>query len=186
VETINIGQGKYMSSSGDIIVGKPAPSSSLTRRRGRPKIERPSIDTGTPELVMKRLMGLTAESLDLCLERGIINPEQHWCGIHLRWLYTLRHGAPGVRALDPTHLGGFENKLDNSLWRQEREREYLDALARLHESKHAVHIMNICVFNERLKFLDLKVEITTQAYKEIETSINNLRSGLDILISLWK
>ena len=102
----------------------------LMRKRGRPKIEKPTIDLGTPELIMKRLMGETAEALDLCYERGIISKEQHWCGIHFRWLYTLRYGAPGVRAVDTTHFGGFEPKDDNSEWRAAREQEYLVSIMR--------------------------------------------------------
>ena len=83
------------------------------RRRGRPKSVHHGIDRGTPELAQKRLRGETTETLDLCLERGLITPQQHWCGIHLRWLYTLRYGAPGVRSIDPTHTKGIEIKTDD-------------------------------------------------------------------------
>src|SRR5271154_1852352 len=106
------------------------------RRRGRPRSAQRGSDSGTPELVMKRLLGETAESLDLCLERGIITRQQHWCGIHLRWLYTLRYGAPGVRAVDPTHLGGTEISLDDPEWRSAREKEYHDAMKKLTDSGH--------------------------------------------------
>lgn len=156
------------------------------KRRGRPKTNRPSVDTGTPELVMKKLMGKTAETLDLCLERGIISPEQHWCGIHFRWLYTLRHGAPGVRAIDPTHLGGIENKLTDPEWRQDREREYLEASAILHQSHYAMYITSICVFNERLAFLDYHTPVSDVKARATEQAINDLRAGLEILVSLWR
>lgn len=118
------------------------------RRRGRPRQNRITRDTGTPELVMKRLRGETAESLDLYLERGVISAEQHWCGIHLRWLYTLRFGAPGVRATDPTHLGGMEVKADDPTWRALREAEYNEAIGLLgRRCKHV--LLNVSVYNER-------------------------------------
>ena len=126
------------------------------RRRGRPKASRPLNDGGTPELAMKRLLGETTESLDLCLERGIISRRQHWCGIHLRWLYTLRYGAPGVRAIDPTHLGGMETNLDDPEWRDAREKEYHDAMKTLTGSGHALLLINVCIHNERPKFLNLR------------------------------
>lgn len=154
-------------------------------RRGRPRVDRPSKDTGTPELVMKRLLGETAETLDLCLERGIITPQQHWCGIHLRWLYTLRHGAPGVRAVDPTHLGGIEIKLDDPEWRISREKEYHDAVQKLNDRGLAALMMNLCIHNERPKFLSLHAPVTEARAREATAFIENLRAGLDLLVTHW-
>lgn len=160
------------------------------RRRGRPKQSRPSRDMGTPELVMKRLMGETMEALDLCLERGIINDQQHWCGIHLRWLYTLRHGAPGVRAVDPTHLGGITIKNDDPLWRAAREMEYHDAIHLLAGSGHALIIMNLCIYNERpffLKCSELRQNLPKpDRIAATETAIIKLREGFDLLLRHWK
>jgi len=153
------------------------------RKRGRPKSTRPAYDSGTPELTMKRLLDETAETLDLCLERGIITAEQHWCGIHLRWLYTLRHGAPGVRAIDPTHLGGIEIKNDDPAWRGAREQEYHEAVGKL--KKYAPLLMNICIYNERPAFLRPKKSATRATLTEYAKTVSDLRTGLDILARLW-
>ena len=158
---------------------------SFPRRRGRPRsTNSKGNDTGTPELVMKRLMGETIEVLDLCLERRIITSQQHWCGIHLRWLYTLRHGAPGVRALDPTHLGGCEIKTDDPLWRTARELEYHEAITLLAQSGHALIIMNLCIFNERPVFLNAR-PTQISACKSRQRAILSVTDGLDRLVRHW-
>ena len=157
----------------------------FSRKRGRPKSARLGSDSGTPELVMKRLLGETAETLDLCLERGIITIDQHWCGIHLRWLYTLRHGAPGIRAIDTTHIGGIDLKLDDPDWRNARELEFHEAMNKLAPSGYAPLIMNMCIYNERPKFLSLRQRITAEHANEATDMIEGLRGGLDILAKLW-
>jgi len=147
------------------------------RKRGRPKSAQKGSDSGTPELAMKRLLGETAETLDLCLERGIINAQQHWCGIHLRWLYTLRYGAPGLRAIDPTHIGGMEVKIDDPEWRIAREKEYSDAIKKITVSGHALLLMNLCIYNERPKFLNLTSQTMNKDLKETTEMLANLRDG---------
>lgn len=170
----------------------PAVILSFPRKRGRPKAAaRPSHDHGTPELAMKRLMGDTMEALDLCLERGLIDDRQHWCGIHLRWLYTLRHGAPSVSALNPAHLGGMEIKNDDPSWRTARELEYNEALNLLARSGHALIVMNLCVFNERPAFLKAKKNCTATTEKRLklarnEAMLQQLRDGLDLLVQHWR
>lgn len=156
------------------------------RKRGRPRKIRNETDNGTPELIMKKLCGETSETLDLCLERGIITPEQHWCGIHLRWLYTLRHGLPGIRAIDPTHLGGTDRKCDDQEWKIARESEYHEAIRKLMAGGHVPLIMAICVFDERPAFLQARYpKISQSASKNTDRIIYNLRHGLDILAEHW-
>src|SRR5262245_54303680 len=130
-------------------------------RRGRPRVSaamqeskhEPSRDWGTQELQFKRAIELTAESLDLCLARDIITAQQHWCGIHFRWLYTLKFGAPVARVIDPTHLGGREHGSDTPQWRIEREAEFHLAASEL--TRHGLYgtLTRICVFDERPRFL---------------------------------
>lgn len=137
-------------------------------------------------MVMKRVFGLTAEALDLCLERGIIRDEQHWCGIHLRWLYTLRHGVPSVRAIDPSHFGGGEPKNEDPEWRAAREKEYNEAITLLTRSGHALLLLNLCVYNERPKYLNFSPAEIKTTLPYITDSIARLRDGLDNLVNLWK
>lgn len=161
---------------------------SNARSRGRPKNTRPSTDTGTPETVMKRALGVTTEALDLCLERGIITEKQHWCGIHLRWLYTLCHGVPNVRAinlLQPLNQDKLTDH-DNPKWREAREKEYNEAISLLSKTGHAIMLMNMCIYNERPKFLYIDSLKNTKNTKNNIHNIANLRDGLDILDKLWK
>ncbi len=162
---------------------------SLKRGRGRPKNNRPTTDTGTPETVMKRLLGVTTEALDLCLERGIINQKQHWCGIHLRWLYTLRHGVPSVRALDLSqHIDNNQKSIDyeDLVWREAREKEYNEAINTLTKSGHAILLMNLCIYNERPKFLDCYSISKIKNNDNNLININILCNGLDVLAKLWQ
>lgn len=158
------------------------------RRRGRPRQSRPSRDTGTPELIMKRIKQETAEALDLCLDRGLLTQEQHWYGVHLRWLYTLRYGAPGIRAIDPSHFGGRETKVDDPTWRAAREAEYNEAIVKLSDRGLAMPLLEICVYNERPKFLRWHdaARITERQADENIRAINKIREGLDLLADLWK
>lgn len=162
----------------------------MTRRRGRPRAERrPRADRGTPELQRKRRAGLTAEALDLCLERGIISPEQHWCGVHLRWLYTLRFGAPGVRAVDPRFFGGTEIRCEDAEWRGAREAEYLIAVQAM-GVRLAPVVLAIAVHGERPAALSdaraRRFGVANLALAEkIDAEIAQIREGFEHLERLW-
>ena len=153
----------------------------MSRRQGRPKKTRPSIDLGTPELIYKRAYHSTMEAIDLCLEHAIITPAQHSCGLHLRWLYTIRYGAPGISALPLTPLYNAPlSKQDDPLWRQARETEYREAIALLKSYHCANEVMRICVHNERLFHLN-------QPQPSSATNpIPALKEGLSLLAKHWK
>ena len=121
---------------------------SFMRGRGRPKEHRPALDNGTPELANKRASGLTYEALDDLLRREIITEPQHWCGMHLRWLFTLQFGAPTVSAVDPERLHGRSTREDNPRWRKARERELREVLAMLAEAGLDRIMLRICVYHE--------------------------------------
>lgn len=163
----------------------PAVILRFPRKRGRPKQYRPDRDVGTPELIMKRALGETSEAIDLCYEKGLIDKNQHWCGVHLRWLYTLRYGAPGIRAIDPTHLGGMEINQDDPEWRNLREMEYNEAIKLLNQQGYSLLILNTCIFNERPGFLKLPKKLNRKSAAETGALLDNFRSGLDILVRHW-
>jgi len=172
------------SSRAQIIPFQQPPFIRKPRTRGRPrKIIPKGTDYGTPELAMKRAHGLTAETLDLCLERELITQQQHWCGIHLRWLFTLRHGAPGVRALDPAHIAGHMPKIDDPEWRISREQEYRDAIHALALSGQVTMLLNVCIYNERPAFMTAPT--SKEHAKRAEETLAGLKKGLDILVQLW-
>ncbi len=167
------------------------------RRRGRPKSthrpqpshERSWRDPGTPEMIAKRACHITSEALDLCLERSLITAEQHWCGVHLRWLYTLRFGAPGIRALDTTHLGGKDLQPEHQDWRSAREAEYHEALKTLGPGLSGA-LLSLTVYNiaplslqspQAGRTLRQAAAWATRARLEMET----LRNGFTQLVTLW-
>src|SRR5687768_1079949 len=121
------------------------------RSRGRPKkTPAPSTrgETGTAELMFKRAHQETTEAIDLCLERRLINDAQHWSGLHLRWLHTIRFGAPGISALDLTRLCGDEpGEQDDPDWRAAREMEYMDAINLLKSARRLTPVLTVCVYN---------------------------------------
>lgn len=161
---------------------------SFTRKRGRPKNNRPSIDTGTPETVMKRLQDTTSEILDLCLKYNIINEKQHWCGIHLRWLYTLRYGVPSVRCRDLLYFAEHQtnNTEEDPQWREEREKEFNQAIVALNKAGYAITIVNLCVFNEKPKHFTFAASGDGNKNYHNLKNFATIRNGLDTLADLWK
>lgn len=143
----------------------------LPRRRGRPRALRPTRDQGTPELIRKRTVGETVEALDLYLARGQISEGQHRAGLRLRWLFTLRYGAPSLRALDLSCGVDTVVRDDDPAWRAERELEFAQGAERLAECNASRETFGVCVYNERL-----------QNIRELET----LRAGLTALERLWR
>jgi hypothetical protein len=156
---------------------------SFSTRRGRPRVERPPTDFGTPELIAHRARGETIESLDLCLERRIINPREHWCGIHLRWLHTIRCGAPGISALS-LHEHGRRNHAEQDLaWQQEREAEYRTAVDLLKSTQSLNAVISICVDNHRPPFLKSTTAMPHSSKSENE--FWKFKCGLQALDNLW-
>ena len=151
----------------------------FNQKRGRPKSSRQMNDAGTPELAMKRAYRFTTEPIDLCLERGLLSQAQHWCAIHLRWLYTIRYGTPDVHAIDPTHLGGVEIRTNDPDWQASREQELAEALNHLQAIRAHSILLRLCVHNELLSFL----KTGTVCAEEYE--LYKLREGLDLLRTLW-
>lgn len=164
----------------------------FSTRRGRPASTRPATDYGTPELIFKRAHAETMEAIDLCRERKIIDGDQHWCGLHLRWLYTIRYGAPGVSAIDLTRIDGYAMAAaeDSPLWRHAREAEFAEAIALLRAKQKQLLVMQVCVYNERPHFLrreSLRAAYDSPAIaRRIERELAQFIAGLDLLVRLWK
>lgn len=163
----------------------------FSTQRGRPRApEKPSTDFGTPELRLKHALRLTAEPIDLCLERNAITEAQHWCGLHLRWLYTLRYGAPSITThyinRDTTPAAAAEDPI----WRALREQEYTDAAHLLKTRHHYERVMRLAVFNELPAFLS--AHMRHQAHhnhalsKTMAQQREQLREGLELLVTHWQ
>ena len=162
----------------------------FTTRRGRPRATVMHTDPGTPELRLKHALGLTAEPLDLCLSRELITADQHWCGLHLRWLYTLRYGAPTLTTRYTDRLDTTMSGAETAQWRAMREREYHEAVAVLQQQRRYEPVMRICVFNEQPSFLN--PQLRERAWgdpaltHQLLRSHHKLAEGLNILTKLWR
>lgn len=167
-------------------------TSRFSTKRGRPKsAPNRKTDHGTPELILKRACGETSEAIDLCLQRRIIGADQHRAGMHLRWLYTIRYGAPNISALDMTRGAGMHITVeDDPNWRRAREDDYAQAINLLKNRNRYEPVMQLCVYDERPAFL--RRNMTTCAFDDralharIEREIDILTDGLDLLVELWK
>lgn len=159
-------------------------------KRGRPKQHKPEQDYGTPELLAKREAGLTREPLDVCFDKGLITKDQHWCGLHLRWLYTLRYGAPGI-SCRPLHLDeSHALRGEDDQWRLAREAEYKEAITYLNKHRAYEPVMGVCVFHDAPDFLNRRLLAMAQENAKIahhiQHSYQQLSEGLSVLCALWR
>ena len=122
---------------------------SFTSRRGRPKQEIPETDLGTPELRHKRAKQVTDEPLDWLRKHDIITHKQHWCGIHFRWLYTLRYGATTAQSLDTARENGITHYREYGEWQLEREDEWKEAILHLKTHDLLSAALEYCVYQQR-------------------------------------
>jgi hypothetical protein len=153
----------------------------LPRGRGRPRNTKPLFDTGTPELVYKRLHGLTQEGLDLLLDRRLISDDQHRAGLRLRWLYTMKHGVTRLRALDLACMRGLPPQHDEE-WSATCEAEYHDAIAMLRQSACEKPVFSLCVFDDMPPVL----RHATRPLHPLEARyLSAAQRGLALLVTRW-
>ena len=104
-------------------------------------------------MIQKRKANITTEPLDLCFQRGLINEQQHNAGIRLRWLYTLKFGAPTISSYSPDNVGGHSCKYEDNGWMWHRQLEYKLMIERLEKSKARKIVVDICIFSRMPQFL---------------------------------
>ena len=152
----------------------------FTSRRGRPKKqEQQENDAGTPELQRKKHQGLTSEPLDWLRQKGLITPQQHWCGLHFRWLYTLRYGSATVQSLDTSRVKGLLNLPEYEEWQGDRESEWKSALAALRFPHYLQVLLCYCVYQQNVP------NIWLCSNTDNNKGIDNLCDCLNQLEKLW-
>ena len=157
----------------------------MKKRRGRPKSDQPKKDFGTKELREKRMLGLTDEPLDACLKRDIITPDQHWAGIHFRWLYTIRHGVPSVRSVNlALREDLFGPREEDLFWRERREKEYNLAEMALARAKLKTPVIDVCVLGKTPRFLIVSPSMLASSNR-LRSELEIFQEGLDLLVELW-
>lgn len=116
-------------------------------RRGRPSTLRINKDSGTPELVLKRAMGLTLEVVDACHQNGWLSDSQVKSAMHFRWLFALRFGVPTVQCRDLAGRSASPN-CNNAQWHADRQEEYRKS-AQLLETRGLLNsVLRGVVFND--------------------------------------
>lgn len=162
----------------------------FSTQRGRPRNPAPAIDLGTPELRLKHALRLTAEPIDIFLEKNILTHRQHWCGLHLRWLYTLRYGAPNLttRYADPDTPSTPPETTPE--WRSAREQEYHEAIQALKAGRRYEPVTRLAIFNEIPAFL--RQALQARAWENaplaqmLHAQHRALQEGFIILENLWR
>ncbi len=149
----------------------------FSSKRGRPRRIYPIKDYGTPELIHKRQHMLTLEPLDICLKKAFISHDHHWAGMHLRWLHSLRFGAPTISSLDLSQPQGRNLTSENLLWQHAREREYKQAIAAIKQPDMRALVVNICIFHHFPLFL--RAQDLNQRHIQEEYEV--FKEGLEIL-----
>lgn len=165
------------------------------RRRGRPKLDRPANDTGTPELQARRsaLVGpgdpaLAEYPLGIMLARGLITAEEHEAGCYYAALYAR---AVARTSLSCAHIyrrmlaeSGRAMDLDDKsqahierLFRQGKN-NLLAAGRRVSEATE-----NLAVFGRPPRFLDRQVAKLRRGadYSELRAVLN----GLAVLVACY-
>jgi hypothetical protein len=162
----------------------------FTTKRGRPKVVREQTDMGTPELQFKRAHGVTEEAIDICLNKNLITPTHHWCGLHLRWLYTLRYGAPNISSTLTRWYDAPSPRPDDPLWRSAREAEFAEAVNMLRQHTRYTPVAQLAIFNERPTFLNEAWRNAAwknnRARESLLREYQHLTEGLSLLETHWK
>jgi len=105
----------------------------MARSRGRPRLDRPKHDYGTPELIKHRITMAPKDAtrsttpLDVCLSRGIISDEAHAAATYFCALRKIVFGKAHPPAIDLTAAtrGGMPDELDTA----DAEGKYREACA---------------------------------------------------------
>jgi hypothetical protein len=127
----------------------------MWRKRGRPKsCKNSSAIFGNVSAKKKIIVSL--EPLDVYFKNKIISEDEHQSGMRLRWLYTLRYGAPTLQT-KLLQQQGFESKYNDEEWLMKKQQQYRFIIGELQKSDLAKIVLGVCVFNEAVnKFNQLK------------------------------
>jgi hypothetical protein len=166
------------------------------RKRGRPKLNRPSNDSGTPELQARRsaLVGagdpvLAEYPLGIMLARGLISAEEHEAGCYYATLYAK---AVARTALSCAHI--YRRMLAESGKAQElddKSQEHIERLFRHGKNRLLAAGRRVCestenlaVFGRAARFLDSRQAAQLRRgadYNEFQAVLE----GLGVLVACY-
>lgn len=148
----------------------------FSSKRGRPrKVVSGKLgnDLGTEQLQAKRRSNATIEVFDLLLQKSILSEDEHRAGMHLRWLFTLKNGAPNISAARLDDCYGRDIRPESEDWRESREGEYDAALEALKGTRTMREVMDTAVYGT------VRLPLTA-------VYLSNLRDGLRLLCKIWR
>lgn len=152
---------------------------SFSTKRGRPKLnldKLAKVDSGTPELKLKRSKHLTEELIDRLLRLELINTHQHQVALTFRWLYGLKFGSLRLRAYLPAIYRNSCNQ-DES-WLKEQADKYQLATNELSKIKALELITDIVIFGKNSQVNNYNFQYLALAQH------HKLQEGLNLLIKL--
>lgn len=121
--------------------------------RGRPRLDRPKIDLGTPELILKRSMAspvdhtLSTSPIDVLKARGVISDEAHTAATYWAALRKIVFGKAHPGAIDLTAISSAA--MPDELDRADAEIKYRDACAAVKSySRAALNSLENIVIHE--------------------------------------
>lgn len=171
---------------------------SWRRRRGRPRLERPETDLGTPEQQARRARlvaggdpALSEYPLGLMLARGLIGREQHEAGCRYGLLYARVIGKGHVSCaaiyerlaadMRPTRLQADEGQeaRDQALFRLGKN-QLLAAGRRICDATE-----NLVVFGRMARFFDLDDRRGAAARRGDAAELAAVLAGLDALTACY-
>jgi hypothetical protein len=162
---------------------------SFTSKRGRPLAANKLkvIEGGRQESLdaNQRKLRINREPIDIYYDKGLIDDSAHWAGLHFRWLYTLKFGAPGISAIDIDRENGRAPALHDPLWQEEREKEYAMAVEKLRNLGALKIVLNIAVFGHFPKYMQIGRPTRKDYTRNNLNEVLKLREGLEVLASHW-
>jgi hypothetical protein len=166
-------------------------------RRGRPKMDRPEVDKGTPEQQARRLRlsagsdpVLTEHPLGILLARHLITGEQHEAGCYYAYLYRRTIGTGQVSC-------GFLYQQVASIWIGSEEvsdttEARIESLFRLGKNRLLAAgrrlcdaVENVAVFGRIPRFMNTADRRPGSARRADSAELEAVRLGLDVLVACY-
>ncbi|PZP83955.1 MAG: hypothetical protein DI582_09980 [Azospirillum brasilense] len=122
------------------------------------------------------------------MSQQLIDAQQHRAALHLRWLHTVRYGAPVLSTRYQDRISTSAEPFPDS-WRAAREEEYRGALVILRQWHAHDLVLRVAVYHETAAFMH--ATLRQRAWHEpalaqaLEAQHQRLCAGLQALCEHW-
>lgn len=173
-------------------------SKSWRRGRGRPRLDRPATDLGTPEAQARRSLltgaadpALAEYPLGVLLARGLIGREQHDAGCYYGFLYGRVVGRTQLSCAPIYDRLAADARADRRAANEDEERRHQD-LFRLGKNRLLAASRRVCdaaenlvVFGRAPRFLDVAGRRGAGARRGDAAELAAVLAGLDALVACY-